>query len=216
MKEVNNYCLYYIPKGGEGLNDVLMIFFGGNTNIEERKLDGEVISFLAKGEVIGFAILNFSNHAKIKINGMIFLPNEYLVSIINSVLTNAEKDIHLLNKDNSGFVVGKILKKEEIDRSFLYEVDIKEEIINVESTFDIDTDLLVCIAKVNTYLLPGRMIQQYENKNHQIIKGRICTYDDLQMSVQNSYLPLLMQENELEVGQDFFLMEEKNDDGSRA
>ena len=216
MNEITNYCLYYLPKGSEGLNDVLMVYFGGNTPITERQEGDGFITFLNGRSVLGFALLDFSEHAKIKINGTIYLPNEYLISIINSIFENAGILIHLNAKEESGFVVGKVLEKNEYEHSFLYKVDIKSEIINVESTYDIEPNLFVCIAKKDTYLLPGRMIQQYENKHHDIIKGRICTYDDLQMEVSNSHLPLLMQEDELEIGQDFFLMEEKNNDGSRA
>ena len=216
MKEIESYCLYYIPKHNEGLNDVLMIYFGENNPITERKLENELISFYNGPTIIGFAILNFSNHAKIKINGTIFLPNKYLLEIINNVLANAKKNIVLLEKPCSGFVVGKILEKEEGNRSYIYKVDINSDMINVESTYDIDIGLLVCIALENTYLLPARMIKKYETKNHKEIRGRICTYEDLQMEVQNAHLPLLMQEDELDVGQDFFLMEEKNNDGNRA
>lgn len=214
---ITNYCLYYIPKNNEGgLNDVLMIYFGENEAIQERQLKDEIITFYHGSHLIGFALLNFSNHAKIKINGTIFLPNEFLINVINSVLINAKKNVTLGCKEHSGFVVGKIIDKKESGRSFVYDVDIKDEVIKVESTFDIDLNLEVCVAKTDTYLLPARMIKQYETKDKDIIKGRICTYDDLQMPVENSFLPLLMQEDELEVGQDFFLMEERDNDGDRA
>lgn len=211
MKNISSYCLYYIPKGSEGLNDVLMISFSENNLVDDRKLDDKIISMFYQKELVGLALLEFSNIVKIKIDGTIFLPNSYLLKAINDYLSSHNVEIYLEEKDNSGFVVGKLIEKQEVKKSYIYKVDIKDEIIDCESSFDLPLNNLVCIAKIGTYLLPGRIIKEYQNKDGVTFKGRICTYDDLQMNVSNSYLPLLVQEDELEIGSDFFMMEERND-----
>ena len=208
MKEINNYCLYHLPKGGEGVNDVLTISFGEDNMVNERRLDKDIISMYHNSNLVGLAIMNFSSHAKIKINGTIFLPNIYLLNLINDYLHLNNIDVTLLEKENSGFIVGKILERKEQNKSYLYKIDIKKEILNIESTYELALNNLVVVATVGTYLYPGSKIQEYKNKEGLIIRGRICTYEDLQMNVNNAYLPLLMMEDELEIGQDFFMTEE--------
>lgn len=212
MRSIKNYCLYYLPKGGNSVNDVLMIDFSDNVLINKREAKDKIVYMYHDNDVISLAILEFSHLAKIKINGTIFLPNSFLIKIINDYLTQNNIDIVLEEKEESGFVVGKILSHEEKNKSYLYQVDTKEEIVNIESSYPIDDNLLVCVAKVDTYLLPNRKINEYKTKDGIVIRGRICTYDDLQIEVSNSYLPLIMQEDELEIGSDFFVTEEKGHD----
>ena len=208
MKEINNYCLYHLPKGGEGVNDVLTISFGDDNMVNNRKIDKDIISMYHNDSLVGFAFMNFSTHAKIKINGTIFLPNIYLLNLINDYLHLNNIDVTLLEKENSGFIVGKIIEMKEQNKSYLYRIDIKKEILNIESTYELPLNNLVCVATVGTYLYPGSKIKEYKNKDGLLIKGRICTFEDLQMNVNNAHLPLLMMEDELEIGQDFFMTEE--------
>lgn len=208
-KIINNYCLYYIPKSSEGLSDVLMIYFGENKNVTKREIKDNLILLKKEEELIGVVIVNFSYYAKIKINGTIFLPNSFLLNVINNVLINV--NIELLEKENSGFIIGETIKKEEVNKMFRYEVSLGNKVINTESSFDIPLNSLVVIALENTYLMPQRMIFGYRDKDGYQVNGRICTYEDLQMEVENAFLPILIYEDSLSIGQDFFLTEEKVD-----
>lgn len=214
--KINNYCLYYIPKTSDSVNDVLMIYFGENKVINKRELKDDVIYLYKDNEVVGYVLTNFSSVCKIKINGTIFLPNDLLIDVINNYLSSHHINDLLEYKNHSGYYVGKIINKVDKPKSFIYDVDIGNEVIKSESTFEIPTNQLVVIALDKTYLLPARMIQKYETKDKEIINGRICTYEDLQMDVNNAYLPLLIYEDNLEVGSDFFYTKEKNDDRARA
>lgn len=208
-KKINNYCLYYIPKSSEGLSDVLMIYFGENKNVTKREIKDNLILLKKEEELIGVVIVNFSYYAKIKINGTIYLPNSFLLNVINNVLPNI--NLELEEKENSGFIIGETTSKEEVNKMFRYEVSLGNKVIHTESSFDIPLNSLVVIALENTYLMPQRMIFGYKDKDGYQVNGRICTYEDLQMEVENAFLPILIYEDSLSIGQDFFLTEEKLD-----
>ena len=205
---MDNYCLFYIPKSSlDPVNDILTIFFGGSVPVTNR-LDKDNVSVLFNKEIpVGYLIKNFSKLCKIKINGMIYLPNDFLIDVINGELAKANLSL-LPYKESSGFVIGKILSKEPLRKSFIYEVDLGDKKINAESTYGIKENSFVVIATVGTYLLPGRMIDSYKVMQKYICEGRICSFDDLQIPSEDIYSPLVIDE-ESEVGKDFFSMEEK-------
>ena len=138
---------------------------------------------------------------------MIYLPNSFLLKVINSVLLNHKLE-GLSEKKNSGFIVGKIVNKTMNNKTFIYKIDIGKETLQSESTFNLNVNALVIVAITGTYLLPGRMISEYEIRNFGKMNARICTYEDLQMESFDIYQPLIIEEN-LDLGSDFFLTEVK-------
>lgn len=84
-------------------NDALLILLS-NEEVTNRKLSKEVEVLYHQDKVIGYKIPNFIRYAKIKYSGIIFLPNNYLIDVINSVLINS--GLEPINyRKNSGFVV---------------------------------------------------------------------------------------------------------------
>ncbi len=208
---INNYCLYYVPKNSEkDVGDMLMIFFGENKIVNKRELKNNLIYLKNNDEVIGYVIVAFSNYCKIKINGTIYLPNEQLIDLINDILKNHELD-SLAYKSHSGFVIGRIIAKKAHRKSFIYDVDIKDEKLTTESTFDLPLNTKLVVAKSNAYLMPGRMIKDYDTQDKIHLSGRIVTYEDLEMNIENPYYPILLMEEDMNVGDDFFYTEEKVD-----
>lgn len=208
---INNYCLYYIPKSNEKeVNDMLMIFFGENKLVNKREIKNDLIMLKSNNDLIGYVIPNFSNYCKIKINGTIYLPNEQLIDLINDILINHELD-KLAYKNHSGLYIAEILEKREHRKSFIYKVDIGSETLETESTFDLPINSKLVVAKSGTYIMPGRMINDYDTQDKIRLSGRIVTYEDLEMNIENPYYPILFLDEEIKVGSDFFLMEEKLD-----
>ena len=208
---IENYCLYYIPKSNsKEVNDMLMIFFGENALVNKREISNDLILLKNNDKVIGYVIPSFSNYCKIKINGTIYLPNEQLIDLINDILLNHDLDT-LKYKNESGLVVGEILEKKEHRKTFIYEVDIGGEVEDTESTFDLPLNTKLVFAKSGTYLMPGRMINDYVTQDKISLSGRIVTYEDLEMNIENPFYPILFLDEEIKVGSDFFLMEEKTD-----
>lgn len=66
-------------------------------------------------------------------------------------------------------------------------------------------------AVSGTYIMPGRMINDYISQDKISLSGRIVTYEDLEMNIENPFYPILLLDEDMKVGSDFFLMEEKND-----
>ncbi|MCR4879893.1 MAG: hypothetical protein K5906_02935 [Bacilli bacterium] len=208
---INNYCLYYIPKSNEKeVSDMLMIFFGENRLVNKRELNNDIIYLKNNNDVIGYVIINFSTHCKIKVNGTLYLPNNQLIDLINDVLINHHLDT-LAYKKESGLVIGRIKNKKEHRKAYIYEIDIKDNIIQTESTFDLPLNTKVVVAKSNTYLMPGRMINDYDTQDKIHLSGRIVTYEDLEMNIENPYYPILLLEEDMDIGVDFFYTEEKLD-----
>lgn len=207
---ISNYCLYYIPKSKEQVSDMLMIFFGENKLVNKREIKDDLIMLKANEEVIGYVIPNFSAYCKIKINGTIYLPNDQLIDLINDILINHKLD-KLAYREHSGLYVGEIVSKKEHRKSFIYKVDTKDSIYETESTFDLPVGSKLVFAKSGTYLMPGRMINDYDTQDKIHLSGRIVTYEDLEMNIENPYYPILFLDEEINVGSDFFLMEEKTD-----
>ena len=208
---INNYCLYYIPKSSvNAVNDMLMVFFGENKVVNKRELINDIIYLRNNEDELGYVITNFSNYCKMKINGTIYLPNEQLIDLINDILINHKLD-KLAYKSHSGLYVAEIIDKKEHRKSFIYKVDIKEETYDTESTFDIPLHSKLVFIKSGTYLMPGRMINDYDTQDKIHLSGRIATYEDLEMNVENPYYPIIFFDEETKVGSDFFLMEEKLD-----
>lgn len=200
---INNYCLYYLYKSNDSTSDVLMIYFGGNKQPIQKAVVGK-IEVLINEKPIAYVINEFSKLCKVKINGTIFLPNDALIHLINSELANANLDT-LSIKDESGYVVGKVVSIEESKQGNLITVDIGTEKFKTVSTFDLKLNDLVVYAKNNTYLFPGQMINSYEFKGNKC-DGRICSFTDLQMNSDNDGAVIL---DDGCLGEDFFKMEVK-------
>ena len=144
-----------------------------------------------------------------KINGTIYLPNNQLIDLINDILINHKLDT-LAYRNESGLVIGEIIDKKEHRKSFIYKVDIGNEVKETESTFDLPLNAKLVFAKTGTYLMPGRMINDYISQDKISLSGRIVTYEDLEMNIENPFYPIIFYED-VEIGSDFFLMEEKTD-----
>jgi|GEM_PF-1080314 len=207
---IANYCLYYVPKSSEQVNDMLMIFFGENKLVNKRELKDDLIYLKNNDEVVGYVILNFSKFCKIKINGTIYLPNDTLIDLINDILLNHKLDT-LSYRSHSGLYIAQIIDKKEHRKSFIYKVDIGSQTYQTESTFDLPINTKLVFAVSGTYIMPGRMINDYITQDKLSLSGRIVTYEDLEMNIENPFYPILLLDEDMKVGSDFFLMEEKTD-----
>ena len=109
-------------------NDALLILFS-DEEVTSKKNSKEVEVLYHEDKLVGYLIPNFIRYAKIKYSGIIFLPNNYLIDVINSVLTNNELETINYRK-NSGFVVKTNEKGQKmvwaIEGTFLRDHDISK------------------------------------------------------------------------------------------
>ena len=83
-------------------NSTLLILFDEQKHNLKKKV-GEVDILYHDDKIVGYEIANFIRYAKIKYSGIIFLPTNPLIDIINSVLR--KYDLELLGyKSSSGYI----------------------------------------------------------------------------------------------------------------
>lgn len=143
-------------------NNELVILFGEGRN-QKEKLNEEISILKRDNQVVGYAINNFIKYAKIKYSGIIFLPNNALIDVINSVLKNNSLDV-LKYKQSSGYEIaliggqkvvyakeGTFLKNENISRGHICTYDdlfIKNdkmnEVLLLDNDSKINVDFFVC------------------------------------------------------------------------
>lgn len=94
---ITNYGMY----NNHELDNTLLLIFNEEKSDSYKDL-GEVDVLYHGSELVGYRIKNFIRYAKIKYSGIIYLPNNPLIDIINSILEkyNLEK---LAYKKNSGY-----------------------------------------------------------------------------------------------------------------
>ncbi len=84
------------------LDNTLLILFSDEEVTNSKKKD-EIEVLYHDMEIIGYKISNFIRYAKIKYSGIIFLPSNTLVDVINSVLKNHQLET-LEYKTSSGYI----------------------------------------------------------------------------------------------------------------
>ena len=143
-------------------NNELVILFNEGRNKKE-KINDEISLLKKDDQVVGYAINNFIKYAKIKYSGIIFLPNNALIDVINSILKNNNLET-LSYKDNSGYEIklinnqkvvfakeGTFLKDESISKGHVCTYDdlfIKNdkmnEVLLLDNDSKINVDFFVC------------------------------------------------------------------------
>lgn len=207
---MNKYCLYYFPpKSDPNLGDSLIVYFGGNLPTTRNEKGEGVDKLFNKDTLIGYLIHNFSSYCKIHVSGPIFLPNDEIVDLLNDILVNAGLNA-IDYYDHSGFVIGEIIDKKPLKKSYLYEIDINRK-INVESTFDLDKGEKVVIALNGTYLMPGMMVNSFDIQGGIKSDGRICSNQDLIVAPLEEFFPIIV-EGDNKNGDDFFKVERRESD----
>lgn len=182
MKTINNYDIFYSYKTiGDTL--IVSIFSGQKDRIVTK---GMVEVCYCNNEITTIRFNGISKLIKIHSNGLMPLPNELFVDILNNVLKKENLDIKLAYKTHSNYVIGRV-----IDNNI---INIGSE--NIELHNNLNTGDLVVIALPNTRLATG----VWTSAHH------ICTYIDLH--INNSTDVLIIDEN-YKPGTDFFKMEEK-------
>jgi len=98
---INNYGFFNDHEN----NNTLRILFSDEP-VTSVKNENEVSLLLNDNKIVGYLIPDFIRFAKIKYSGIIFLPNNVLIDVVNSVLANSGYET-LAYKTNSGYVIKK-------------------------------------------------------------------------------------------------------------
>jgi len=99
---INNYGMYNNHK----LDNTLLLIFSCEKFNRSISLSKEMEILYKDDEVVGYRIKNFIRYAKIKYSGIIFLPANPLIDVINSILRKYNLE-PLGYKKSSGYVTRK-------------------------------------------------------------------------------------------------------------
>ena len=95
---IKNYGLY---NNHELDNTVLVLF--SDKKVDKSTSLGEVDILYHEQEIVGYKLKNFIKYAKIKYSGIIYLPANPLIDVINGIL--ARYNLELLDyKHGSGYI----------------------------------------------------------------------------------------------------------------
>ncbi len=96
---ISNYGIY----NHHELDNTLLVLFSDEKISSSKKLSEEMEVLYSNDKVVGYRISNFIRYAKIKYSGIIFLPADPLIDVINSVLDKYELEL-LAYKKGSGYM----------------------------------------------------------------------------------------------------------------
>ena len=119
---ISKYGLY---NHFDKINAYLSVVFDEQPKSLLPKQDEDLLIYEKNGKIYRIDIFNIKKYVKIRINGLIFLPNYELIAILNGYL--GKYDIMLLSKSESGFY---IVKDNEI-----YKVKVKKDTMVADGTF---------------------------------------------------------------------------------
>lgn len=98
---INKYGFFYTFSKTD---DILEVLFS-EQKITSSKKDNDVELFFNGSDVVKANIYGIKKYVKIRINGLIYLPSEEFISLVNSYL--GPHDIMISSKESSGYIIGK-------------------------------------------------------------------------------------------------------------
>ena len=107
------------------INAYLSVIFDEQPKNLLPKQDGDLLIYEKNGNIYRIDIFNLKKYVKIRIKGLITLPNYELIAILNGYL--GKYDIMLLSKDESGFYIAK--------DNGVYKVKVRKDTLIADGTF---------------------------------------------------------------------------------
>ena len=196
---IEKYSLYYAYKT---IGDVLIVDIEPDLYPTSFKRSGDVVAIYNGDKVIGYNIFDFSRVVKIKMVGILYHPENVMIDIINSMLTNAGLDTLAYVKE-SGFVVGEVKECFQLERDYMAMIDIKDCMVAGLSKVELNQGDKVVVAKVDTTLRDGKIVKQrvgeFGMTDCHICSGKDVFFDESETT--------LLLDKDIETGIDFFKIE---------
>lgn len=198
---IEKYTLTYSYKD---TNDTLIINFSNGLSEQSRSKSKNVIVIKNDGKIIGYHVQKFSEIMKIWSKGRIFMPSELFLQIVNNVLINAKLE-PLANSESSGYYIGKIIKKLDLDGGYIYQIDLFKETRYCFSRESLQLNSRVVVIKSGATHVNNEIVPSYQLNGYQI-SAKLCYEDELYLSDKHILITL---DNEGQIGDDFFKTEVK-------
>lgn len=192
----------------QALGDVLIIVMNPEARVDHKKELGSVVALYDdKDTLVGINIFNIGNIMKIKANGVIMIPGEKMLEIINSILTK-EGLAALPAMTQSGYKVATVTKVEEHpldEKAQILQISCGEEKFETVSSYpNIKVGSKVVVAVDGTILYDGTMFHKAIIRNI----GNEClvvSASELRIEGKENEAFLLDDEPSFKEGEDFFL-----------
>lgn len=192
------------------LGDVLLIKISDQIATHSVTND-RVVALYAGDELVGYNIFRISEVIKIKSNGLIVLPGNALIDVINSLLT-ASGFTALPYLENSGFVIGEVLTVEEhpeSDHLHLTTVNVGNEVLDIVcGAANVRAGQKVVVATIGTMMFDGTSIVPSKLLGYPS-SGMICSAFELHLDPEHKLKGILVLEDDAVVGTDFFKVRKK-------
>jgi tRNA-binding protein len=198
-----NYSLFYNYKL---IGDILMVVFDNETIPTSKEVDGDVVKIYSGDKLIGVNIFNFSEVVKIKSHGLIPLPHNQLIDVINNIFKNHNLET-LPYKTESGFKIGKILTVDEHPESthlHILKVDVGTEVLDIVcGAANVAENAIVVVATIGTTMFDGTVIKPGKLLG-EVSNGMCCSERELNLTEDQTKRGLLLLDESYEIGSDFF------------
>lgn len=199
------YRLFY---NHNALKDVLVIVINPEARAIAHKTHGNVVAIYdEKHELIGINIFHIDEVMKIKANGVMFVPDERLLKVVNHILTKEGLE-PLPPVTDSGYRVAKVTKTEE------HPLDEKALIIKLEcgdKEYETVTSLKgVKVGSIVVIALDGTILYDGSQYHAEIIRHinndvKVMSAPELRIEGKEDEAFLLDEDPSFIPGEDFFL-----------
>lgn len=203
-----NYSLFYNLKL---IGDILLIILDEEIIPNRKeKMDEDVVFIYHDDNLVGINIFNFSKLIKIKSTGLIPLPNDQFIDVINSRLKKF--NFILPYKKESGFKIGKIIELEDHPESshlHLLKVDIGSEVLDIVcGASNVSIGAVVVAATIGTTMFDGSLIKKGKLLGYESY-GMCCSERELNLTNDQNKRGLLILDDTYKLGEDFFRVYKK-------
>lgn len=199
---IDNYSLHYCYRT---IGDVLLIELKSSAHPTKNIKTNNVVAIYENDELVGINIFDFGKVVKIKNQGMIYLPSNSLIDVINSLLKNAGLD-SLSYKNESGYLIGEVSEIFEVSGGFLCVMKINHDTYSafIKNKDELKSGDKVVIAINGNRLSNGDIVKERSGE-FGFTDSHLCSLKDL--GLEDNETILIVDEDEI-VGKDFFSMEE--------
>ncbi len=199
------YRFFYNHKS---LGDVLIIVINPEARVASKKELGNVVALYGeKDELVGINIFHIDDVMKIKANGVIMVPSEKMLMIINNIITKEGLE-PLPALTYSGYKVAEVTLTEEHpldEKALILTLKCGEEKLETVSSFqNIKVGSKVVVATDGTILYDGSVFHKavIRNINNDVL---VVSAPELRIEGSEKEAFLLDEEPSFISGEDFFL-----------
>ena len=203
------YSLFY---NKEKIGDVLMIVFNEEAIPTKIVKEDNLVKIYKMNDLIGINIFNILDSIKIHANGLIPLPVNQLIDVINEMLVKHNLE-PLPYKRSSGFVIGKIIScmpHEESEHLHILKVNVGDEVLDIVcGASNVENGEIVVVAKIGTTMFDGSKIKK-GNLLGVDSYGMCCSERELNLTNDQNKHGLLLLDDSFKPGEDFFSVVTEN------